>query len=159
MLRHILQACLATAILIGLGCNQCGERRRLFDRFRDDDDGPVRSIDRAPPRDCDPCRPVSNTRAAGSYGQPMLGSPVSATAMPLSGGGFPIGSYPSSVPGGIVYPSGPGVPIYPGSMNPRGADELPQPGSYQPGGQYAMPRPTESGRMNTAPRSNAFTSK
>jgi hypothetical protein len=145
------------------GCRQCGERRGLFDRFRndDDDDAPRRRLlgrresDVRRNEECDPCRPVSR----GSFGQPLLGQPVAMgnnLGSPVGGPGL------GTIPGGIIYPSGPGTPIFPGSSNP---DELPPPGSYQPipatnlpTSPYAIPKATDSGRISP-PRTNTFTGK
>jgi hypothetical protein len=169
MTRFWLVFALLLPTVVSLGCHHCGDRPRLFGRFRDrdrdDDDDRRRLIDRSPsrdPRDCDPCRPVSGGRTVGgSYGQPMLGSPVGVGGTPTFDGGSGFGGFPSYLsspgttypmspyPGGTLGPTYPMGPTYPGGSG--GGDELPPPGSYQ--GPYAVPRPTDSGK-SILPKSN-----
>ena len=112
-------------LLLGLtavGCNQCGERRKLFPRLHDRLDGDNSSSRRDGDKDCCP-----------------NGSPVSR-----NGAGF--GGETLSYPGLIVYPSGQPYPT-----NPR-SDELPQPGGYipnpgLPSNPYAQPRSIDSTKM------------
>jgi hypothetical protein len=148
MKRSLFCAGLVAFLLAGLGCHQCGDRPRLFGRFRDndDDDRPRRFSDRALDRDrdrecCDPSRPVARP-SSGSFGQPIMGNPVGI------GGEIP---YTGSI-GSPIYPGGGGTPIYPGT--PTRSDELPPPGGYQPipnpglpSSPYATPRPTDFGRL------------
>jgi len=134
-------------ILLGLfaatGCNQCGERKGLFSRFRnkDDDHKP------ATPANCD-CPPggVPLARGGTSFGNPPVGFPTGNAGTPIyTGPSFP------------TYPAGEPLP-YPGSA-PR-VDELPPPGGYipapgVPSSPYAVPRPIESSK--TAPKVGGMT--
>jgi hypothetical protein len=107
--------------MASVACNQCGERRRLFNRSKSETPAP-----------CPSGLPVS---MGTGYGNPVMGYPTGGSSAPIyTGPSFP------------TYPSGDPIPTGGGSPS-----ELPAPGAYipspgVPSNPYAQPRSLDSNK-------------